>query len=160
MDNLTKANVQGEEGFALQYLLQLYMQTLHYAIRCAFAGLLICRPHSELCALRALFYVWCGPVGCSHCGPLRATAIAGQCKVRALRISVLEGLTLHNLMHFYMQTLSYALLRDWGVLDYILSTMWICRLKTLTRNISKQFLLNYLTPDIKGCIIKVDGLLT
>ena len=64
------------------------------------------------CALRALFYVWCGLADCSYCGPLRAEDIAGQCKVRLLSISVLEGFTLHNLMHFYMQTSSDAMLSE------------------------------------------------
>ena len=42
---------------------------------------------------------------------------------------------------------------DWQALYHTLLAyaMWICGLKT--PNISKQFLLNYLTPD-KGCITK------
>ena len=44
----------GGGGFALQYCLQFYMRTLHDAVK--IFGL----------TLLALFYVWCGPAGCSH----------------------------------------------------------------------------------------------
>ena len=66
------------EGFALQYLLQFYMQALHDAIRCAFAGLQICRPHVEQCIAGLVLCM----VRACELQPLQA--IAGKCKVRAL----------------------------------------------------------------------------
>ena len=60
------------------------------------------------CALQALFYVWCGLwaaaiAGCSYCGPIQSAG--------AMNFSIRD---LHNLMHFYMQTSSDALLSEWA----------------------------------------------
>ena len=67
-------------GFALQHLLQFYMQTLHDAIRCAFVGLQIGRPHFELCIadLGLCMVQACGLqslqaiAGCSYSGPMQS----------------------------------------------------------------------------------------
>ena len=92
---------RGSGGFALQYLLQFYMQTLNDAIRCVFAGLQICRPHFELCIA--------GLVSCMV-QPLRAAATADCSYCGPSEFQYKRDL--HNLMHFYIQTLSDALFSE------------------------------------------------
>ena len=48
--------------------------------------------------------LWAAAIaGCSYCGPIQSTG--------PMNFSIRD---LHNLMHFYMQTLSDALLSEWA----------------------------------------------
>ena len=69
MLNLTPENVTQHSRIVASC--KVYMQTLHDAIRCAFVGLQICRPHFELFITRPCFmYVavlWNAAIA-GHCG--------------------------------------------------------------------------------------------